>query len=315
MIHKKILILGSNGFIGKNLKNNLKNSDEDTNYEFIYLTKEKIDLKNKMALKNYMEWKKPNIVINASGVIGSSLLNKEKNEYIIFNENILILMNILDCCQETKVEKLILFSTYRLFGDDVRENYHEDDIHNTIIKNNVGYLESKRIQNTQMELFLKYYKMKIVCFIMPNVFGEEDQFINNGKIVPSFITKIKNAKRKDENLYIDAFSKNKVNLIYVKDIVNMVKHCIQQEDECLVGNILIFNKKGILEIGELAKKLSKIIDYKGTIEFKDDSNFNLKQEEDNIMKPDLSKMECFFPNFEFTDINEALQMIITNLSF
>ena len=31
-------------------------------------------------------------------------------------------------------------------------------VFNNVIKNNIGYLESKRIQNTQMELFLKYYK-------------------------------------------------------------------------------------------------------------------------------------------------------------
>ena len=120
MIYKKILIFGSDGFIGKNLKNNLKNVYEDKNYEYIYLTKEKIDLKNKMALKNYMEWKHPNIVINSSGIVGSSILNQEKNEYNIFNENILILMNILECCKETNVEKLVLFSSYRLFGEEVR---------------------------------------------------------------------------------------------------------------------------------------------------------------------------------------------------
>ena len=164
MLHKKILILGSNGFIGKNLKKNLKEVHDDKKYEYIYLTKEKVDLKNKMSLKNYMEWKKPHIVINASGVVGSSLLNKEKNDYNIFNENILILMNILECCKEINVEKIILFSTYRLFGEDVRENYDEYDINNAIIKNNFGYLESKKIQNIQMELFLKHYKIKIVCF-------------------------------------------------------------------------------------------------------------------------------------------------------
>jgi len=315
MLNKKILILGSNGFIGKNLKNNLKNTYGNKNYEYIYLTREKIDLKNKMALKNYMEWIKPHIVINAAGIVGSSILNRDKNEYTIFNENIIMFMNILDCCQETNVEKLILFSTYRLFGNDIRENYDEDNINETVIKNNIGYLESKRIQNIQMELFLKYNKIKIVCFIMTNVFGEEDKFINNGRIVPSLIIKIKNAKKKNENLYIDDFSNNKVNLIYVKDIVKMVEIYIHHDDDCLVGNVIIFNKKGILEIGELAKNIAKIMNYEGNIQFKDESKLDLKKEESNIMKPNLSKMESFFPDFKFKDIYIALQTLINNLDF
>ena len=311
MIHKKILIIGSNGFIGKNLKNNLKKKDKDNHsYEYLYLTREKVDLKDKLALKKYMDLEKPNIVINASGVVGSSMLNKEKNNNDIFDENVLVLMNILECCQETNTEKLILFSSYRLFGEDVREYYDENDMNEGILKNNTGYLESKRIQNIQMELFIKHHKMKIVCFIMPNVFGEEDQYIMNGRIVPSFIHKIRNAKKENKNLYIESSPNNQINLIYVKDIVRMIEQSIQKECDNLVGNIIIFNKNGIIRIDELAKKIAEMVDYRGTIQFHQEA----ENKKTNIMKPTLSKMDSFFPDFEFTDIDFALNHIIKSSS-
>jgi nucleoside-diphosphate-sugar epimerase len=270
MIDKKILIIGSNGFIGKNLKNHLKDNYGNNNYEYCYLTREKVDLKDNVALKKYMHLNKPNIVINASGVVGSSMLNQEKNNNVIFDENVLILMNILEYCEEIKIEKLILFSTYRLFGEEVRENYDENDMNDGIIKNNMGYLESKRCQNTQMELFMKRNKMKIICLIMPNIFGEEDQYIMNGRIVPSFITKIINAKRENKNISIESSPKNQLNLIYVKDIVKIVEQTIEKEDEKLVGNIMIFNKNGIIEIEELAKKIAQIVGYQGMIQFNEE---------------------------------------------
>lgn len=306
MIYKKILIIGSNGFIGKNLKNNLKKNYENNNYEYCYLTREEVDLKNKMALENYMNIEKPNIIMNASGVVGSSMLNQEKNNNIIFDENVLILKNIMECCQEINAEKVILFSTYRLFGEEIRENYDENDMIEGVIKNNTGYLESKRIQNLQMELFMKRDQMKIICLIMPNIFGEEDQYIMNGRVVPSFITKIINAKKENKNVFIDSSPKNQLNLIYVKDIVRIVEQSIEKDDDNFVGNIMIFNKNGIIEIEELAEKIKKIVDYQGIIQFNEEA----ENKKTNLMKPNLSKMESFFPNFKFTDIDFALNKVI-----
>ena len=175
MQHKKIIIFGSDGFIGKNLKNHFENSINPTqnpNNEYIFLTREKIDLTNRESLKNYMQWKRPDIVINAAGNIGSSLSNKVKNEYTIFKENVIILMNLIQCCEESNVEKLLLFSTYRLFDNEVRENYDETDIGKGSVQNNRGYLESKKVQNVLMELAMKHSSTKIVCLIITNVFGE-----------------------------------------------------------------------------------------------------------------------------------------------
>lgn len=310
-MYKKILIIGSNGFIGKNLKNHLKDNYGNNNYEYCYLTREKVDLKDKVDLKKYMLLNKANIIINVSGLVGSSILNQEKNNNVIFDENVLILMNILECCEEIKTEKLILFSSYRLFGEEVRENYDENDMNDVIIKNNTGYLESKRYQNTQMELFIKRDKIKIICLIMPNIFGEEDQYIMNGRVVPSFITKIINAKRENKNISIESSRKNQLNLIYVKDIVKIVQQTIEKEDEKMVGNIMIFNKNGIIEIEELAKKIAQMVDYQGMIQF----NEERENKKTNLMTPNLSKMDSLFPDFEFTDIDFALNKTIEQSKF
>ena len=315
MIQKKILILGSNGFIGKNLKNNFmkklidkKDEDEKQSVEFIFIPNRniRIDLKNKLSLRNFIDFKRPDIVIHCAGNVGSSKLNSQKNDYNILNDNLSIIINILECCNEMNIEKLILFSTFRVFGDEIRENYDENDVHSGSIKNNFGYLQSKRIQDTLMNLFMKFNKTKIICLIMPNVFGEEDQFIIDGRIVPSLITKIKEAKKEEKDVYIDSCFHNKVNLIYVKDIVRIIEIIIDLESNELKGNIIVLNKKGVLEIGDLSKKIAELMNYNGKIFF----NENKKEEKDNIMNPNLEKFNLFFTDFEFTDIELALKNTI-----
>ena len=71
-IKKKILILGSNGFFGKNLKKLLKCSDRD----LIYIERKDIDILDKEKLNQVFNNLQPSVVINCCGLIGSSESNK-----------------------------------------------------------------------------------------------------------------------------------------------------------------------------------------------------------------------------------------------
>jgi nucleoside-diphosphate-sugar epimerase len=311
---KKIIILGSNGFIGKNLKNHFEKEEQVGKVEIIYLTRELVDLRNKDALIEFIRKENPTIIINASGIVGSSRLNEQRNEDEILNENNRIIMNLLDGCLENKVEKLILFSSYRVFGNEIHENYDESDIEKGIIENNRGYLESKKIQDREMKSVMEGTStLKVICMVMTNVFGEEDRFVTDGRIVPALITKMQRAKEYNEHIFIDSFSDEEVNLVYVQDIVKMVEQLIEQDVS--IGNILIFNKKGVLKIGELSKKIAQIMEYSGVISFKEEQQSTIckKNKKNNIMKPNLLKMEKIFPEFEFTDIDVALKKVIHSI--
>jgi nucleoside-diphosphate-sugar epimerase len=148
-----------------------------------------LDVSNKTNLYQYFEKLKPDIVINCCGIVGSSEMNKYQSDFDILNTNILINTNILECCCKNNVEKLILFSTYRLYGDNVFEKYNELNINNTEIKNNIGYLFAKKVLHTQINL-LENNKTNIICLILPNIFGLYDNFTLNGRIVPSLINLI-----------------------------------------------------------------------------------------------------------------------------
>ena len=75
----KILILGSNGFFGKNIKKLLKN----INYEFLCIERKKIDILNKEQLDKVFISFDPSIVINCAGMVGSSESNKDNDQYDI----------------------------------------------------------------------------------------------------------------------------------------------------------------------------------------------------------------------------------------
>ena len=300
----KILILGSNGFIGKNCKYLLKNNE----YTFYYVERKEIDIMDKFQLNIVFKKFNPDIVINCSGVVGSSVSNKEIDQFSILNNNLTININILECCKIYNVKKIILFSTYRLFSNDITENYTEEQLlHNfDIINDNIGYLLSKQIMDIQVKLLKIYSNLNITTLILPNIFGNHDTFSTNARIVPSIIVKIHNSKKLDNDLYINSNENTQLNIIYIDDIINIINKCIQ--DENINGNIIIFNKQNTVTLKELSLHIKDLTNFKRDIIFNND----LKYTKNNLMSPDISKFNYFFKDFVFTDLKYSLIETITN---
>jgi len=302
-MEKKILILASNGFLGSNIKKYFEK-------EKVYCLNRKIvDFRDKELLNGYFKEIQPDIVINCAGIVGSSEKNKGSNDYDVLNENILLNINILDCCKDSNVKKIFMFSTYRLFGDEIRDNYDETDIQkNENIKYNEGYLTSKKIMDIQIKLFVKNYNIDVTCLILTNIFGLNDEYSLNARIVPSLIKKMKIAIIEKTNVVINSNKDTLINLVYVTDICKLIENCILNN---IVGNVLVFNKNGIITLEKLVFYLKNILNYNYDIFFN-----NEKQLFDSfIMNPNLQKFESFFPNFEFSDINESLKYTIENTIF
>ncbi|MDC0980589.1 NAD(P)-dependent oxidoreductase, partial [bacterium] len=102
---KNILIIGSSGFIGKNLKKKLKNR-----FNLICpKSGNKFDIKNKKQLKKFIN-KDIDIVINLSGQISN---NEKKMFNIIVKGN----ENIIDIIQQLKKDIIVFyFSTTLVYG-------------------------------------------------------------------------------------------------------------------------------------------------------------------------------------------------------
>lgn len=299
----KILILGCNGFFGKNLKFLLKNEK----YILYYLDRQTVDVENLAQLNDVFLSFKPDVVINCSGLIGSSESNKKIDQFFILNTNIAMNTNVLTCCKNSNVKKIIMFSSYRIFLNNTQDNYDERVVYNldfTTNHNNAGYLLSKKIMHLQIELFKQTSNVNIICFILPNIFGPYDTFSTNGRIVPSTINKIKIAQQENTTLIMHGNEDTELNIIYINDIVNIINRCIQQNN--INGDIIIFDKNATLSLRELCNILAKKMNYNNEIVFLHDNGCH----QNKLSIPNIYKFNTYFEDFKFTDLNNSLQETI-----
>ena len=98
----KILVTGGSGLLGKafyKIKNNYK-------YEWYFVSSKDCDLTNYLETKKLFNKIKPNYVLHLAANVGGLYKNMNNNVSML-EDNILINLNVLKCCYEFDIEKLI----------------------------------------------------------------------------------------------------------------------------------------------------------------------------------------------------------------
>jgi nucleoside-diphosphate-sugar epimerase len=202
-----------------------------------------------------------------------------------------------------------MFSTYRILNNKSNvESYDESNFHDYFHfneqSNNIGYLLSKHVMDMQIKILQKNSEIIITCLILPNIFGLNDTFCNNGKIIPSLLFKFKDAIMKNTNIYINCNENNKVNLIYMNDLGKIVKECCFDKD--INGNMIVFNPNGTIDIKQLTEIIKCITNFENQIIFDN----SLDNKDSKMVIPNTDKFNSFFPKFVFTDIRYSLNQTI-----
>ena len=100
----KVLIVGSNGFLGSHVKSILNN---EYDYEVLQITgKEQIDVTKYDDLDKYLSKSRPDVVINCAAFVGGISYGYKYPARMLY-ENSMMAINLYKASQKNKVEKLI----------------------------------------------------------------------------------------------------------------------------------------------------------------------------------------------------------------
>jgi len=238
-IKKTILILGSSGFIGRNLVEQLGRK-----YKLLTPRHSELDLTLESEVSSYFKSSKIDVVINAVVVGGS---RKEEHEENALRNNLLMFFNILK--NKKHFKKLIHLGSGAEY-DKSRPiiKVKESDFGKRIPKDDYGlfkFICSKIIEKED----------KIICLRLFGLFGKyEDyryRFISNAIV--------SNLRRQpiviNQNVFFD--------YVYIDDFIKIIDYFINNNAKYKFYNIGSGQKVDILSIAEIinqvANRKSKII--------------------------------------------------------
>ena len=191
----KILITGSEGFIGKHLVNLLKEKHEI--YGFDRNENKDLNILGDIA-EAFIEFK-PYIVIHLASNISNDI-----NEC---RDDVIALLNLLAFCKEFEVKKFIFTSSAAVYGDSYPK----------IIPIN-PYGIAKLQCEQWCEYYAKEYGINIIIMRLGNVYG-----VNGKGVINQFITQLKN----NQPLTIFGDGKQLRNYVYIDSIIDIVNRYVE----------------------------------------------------------------------------------------
>lgn len=238
---KTIFITGANGFVGKNLLEQLQNK-----YKLLTPRRKELDLMDSNKVDDFFRKNKIDVVINCAAVGGS---RKEEHVDSALSDNLRIFFNLLK--NKDKFKKMIHFGSGAEYDKSKPIiKVKETDFGKTIPQDEYGffkYICSKYIEKEE----------SIVCIRIFGLFGKYEDYryrfisnaiVNNLKGLPITM---------NQNVFFD--------YVYIDDFVKIVDYFINHKSKHKFYNIGTGKKIDILTI---ANKINKISNKQSRIEVK-----------------------------------------------
>ena len=285
----KILIIGSEGFVGKNLVKGLSEKHD------IY-TSDQLDSTHqnysKCDITNYDSVEK--IVRDVDAVIhlaAHSLVSSLDGSITNARVNIIGLLNLLESCRKNSIHKVIFTSASSLVGEP--KSFHVNEDHPP--KPKTAYGITKLTSEHYLRLYHELYDMNYTVFRFFNIYGP---FQKNG-LIPSIFNKIQN----NESITIFGKGDQVRDYVYIEDVLPFFEQAASSE----IGKNKVLNMGtgNGTTIFEIVKNISEILKIEPKIEYQP-----VRPGEIGNFVADTTLLHKTFGKIPSTDVKTGLRQTI-----
>ena len=249
----KVLVIGSNGFLGKHVKAIL---DKENKYNVLEIKgKNHVDITNHIALDNYMSEFKPNVIINCAAFVGGISYGYKYPARMLY-ENSMMAINLYKASQKNKVEKLINPISNCAYPGNLttyKEDYFFDGPPDDSVYN---YGIAKRLYVQLGKSFYQEKNFSSVNVVISNMYGPDDHFdIERSHALGAIIKKVHDAN-KDNNKEVELWGTGKPirEWLYVKDGAKALINSINLDSGHHFFNVGVEKGISILDLAEIIKE-------------------------------------------------------------
>ena len=267
-----IFLAGHKGLVGSSLLNLLKRKGYKN---IITVDKKKLNLRDYKKVKKFFKNKKVEYLIMAAARAGGIIANST-NQKDFFIENVEIQNSLLQLALDKKIKRTIYLGTSCIYPKFAKNPISENSLlTGELEKTNQCYAIAKISGIKLSEALFQDYKLNIVCLMPTNVYGNNDNFDKiNGHVIPAMVSKFIDAKKKSKKIVkLLGTGKPIREFIHSDDLAEAILKCLNVSSKKM--NKIFNGKLPILNIGtgenikiiNLAKMISKFLNYRGKIRF------------------------------------------------
>ena len=261
--NSKIFVAGHRGMVGSAI---LRKLYKDGFKNIIIKNKNELNLTDEKQVESFFKSNSIDYVFLAAAKVGGILANNDyKADF--FRDNINIQTNVIHYAYKYQVKKLLFLGSSCIYPRDCKQPIKEEYLLSGKLEpSNDAYAIAKISGIKMCEAYKLQHNFNTVCLMPTNLYGPNDNFdLLSSHVFAAFIRKFHDAKINNENK-VECWGDGSPyrEFLHVDDLAEACIHFIKEDNSGQIYNI----GTGLdIKIKELAEKISKIIGYKGTIEW------------------------------------------------
>ncbi|KAG8339691.1 putative GDP-L-fucose synthetase [Trypanosoma vivax] len=299
-----VLVTGGSGLVGQGIQT-VQSRSSCSGEKWVFLSSRDADLRSLTQTREAFAKYKPTHVIHLAAQVGGLFKNMQK-PVEMWRDNVDINNNVLECCREFGVRKLVSCLSTCIFPDQTTYPINERMLHNgPPHPSNEAYAYAKRMIDVMNRAYNAQHGCHFTSVIPTNVYGPHDNYnLEESHVVPGLIHKFYIAKQKGTPMTVMGTGKPLRQFIYSEDLAELIIWVLRHY-EGVEPIILAVDEHDEISIADVVKLIADAMDYTGEIKYdttKADGQF--KKTADN------SKLRHHLPNFKFTPIKEGIQRAV-----
>lgn len=303
MKNKKILIIGAFGFMGKNVVNVLKNTQNEI---FQESRKTGMDLFNVENVETKLRQINPDIIINCAAHVGS-MPYVAKYPADVFYDNSLMYLNLYKAVKNVNKNILIInpisnCSYPGIIDIQNEQNWWDGKIHESV----ESYGMPKKLGFILSECYKKQYGINTINLIIPNSYGPED-YLDEERThaMNGIVIRMLKAVKNNDNKFVIWGSGSPIReWIFMPDVARIIETIISNDIK-LLPNPINLGQEGGISILQTVEIIKNKLNFTGSIEF------DLTKQDGAPKKVLGNKLfNKHFSNFVFTNYDIGLDKTI-----
>lgn len=257
----KIYIAGHKGMVGSAVWRALSVKGY-TN--LVGKTSAELDLKNQLAVQQFIATEKPEAIIDAAAKVGGILANSQ-NQYGFLLENLQIQNNLIEAALTNNIENFIFLGSSciypKLSPQPLKESYL---LTGALEPTNEGYAIAKIAGVKLVEAIRKQYQKNYVSLMPTNLYGPFDNFdLNSSHVLPALIRKFHEATLNNQApVTLWGSGTPMREFLHVDDVANAVVFTLENQ---LPEHLYNVGTGTDVTIQQLATTIQQIVGHTGKI--------------------------------------------------
>lgn len=208
----RLMVTGTDGMLGSAIARKCK----------CFPVGRKYNLKDALTFMNLVYEQQPTHIIHCAASVGGWQRNADEPESL-FHDNVVMNATVIHVAARLGVKHFIAFGSNCAFDPGMAEA-KDSNIHEGMpYKNNRAYGYAKRMIDIHLQAAHDQYGMSGAYVIPPSMYGPNDNFGEDGHVIPSLIRKAMEAKTAGRN-FIELQDDGSAirNVAYVDDVADWV---------------------------------------------------------------------------------------------